>query len=689
MDPLSIAASTAALAHVLHKVLGTIQSIRDAPTEMKSMSLQISSTLDTLQKISRLPRDSFVWKIIEADLERASEAALSLNLLLQGVFKKGGKINYAGWIRRKSNLYKLRTELKDLVAVLELALELSTTQRVGDHCYDLIKELKHRQDEVLAEIRCVKQLSTDKHLLRRGAPSRTSLSNHTISTLKSSRSDVDQGFATDKLAHDDWLETADEANNEELAGEHMHSPAWSSPYTKFETSSSFYPEQYTIETQLHILEASYTGKKVFGLLRGSIHKVCLIYAERSRTWRRLTLSFSCKPDIAQVATVTQLLPSLEITYFDGVTNISHININEQSKSINENLLLVSEDEDERGWDRAWSFANQIDDLGCAQFVESEVVAISAINGRDYYSLVRGERCIEKKLTFAMDGNDNFSDFYGGFFSNIKSLHILRFSRGVVRLKGVVLDDRRRQVKSYLIADAELGTLGNILRKCKEQALSIPWSVLEDWAREIVTTVADIHSQNLVVGRHGLWSLVLDKEGHVRRKNVDGNTCLEHRGWTAPEVRPNVKLTSNLTRDKMCAKTDLFQLGLELWLLARREPGYGTEISKMCCKESGCPFKWRLPGRRCLEAHSDPIELPPCGVEVPTWFQGIVDVCRSVRPEDRLAARKLLEMFPRKKANTSGWARRFAAWPAADVTANEAAVSNRASWWRPRGMTAPA
>ena len=127
MEPLSIAASTAALAHVLHKVLSTIQSILDAPQEIHGMSLQISSILKTLQKISRLPRDSFIWKIIEADLERASEVALSLNLLLREVFKEGGKVNYTAWMRTKSNLNQLRIELKDVVAVLGLALELSNT----------------------------------------------------------------------------------------------------------------------------------------------------------------------------------------------------------------------------------------------------------------------------------------------------------------------------------------------------------------------------------------------------------------------------------------------------------------------------------------------------------------------------------------------------------------------------------
>jgi hypothetical protein len=536
--------------------------------------------------------------------------------------------------------------------------------------YDLVKELKCHQDEVLAEIRYVKQLSAEHQVSLSAATPRASCSSSTDpyqSLRRSSGSHTDEDRATGSLALDDINSIA--------------------PFTAFETSSSFFPEQYTVKAQLSSLEAGYTSKKTFGLRTGSMYKVCMIYAERPRTWRRLTLSFFQKPDGAQVAQVARLILSADIPFFEGVTNISQISINGQSNLLDEQLLRSSEDEDELNWDRASSFASQMDDLGCTQFLESEVVAIAAINGHNYYSLVQGERYIERKLTFAMDGNDRFSDFYGGFFSNIRSLHILRFSKGVVQLKGVVLDDKRYRVKSYLIAGGELGTIGNILRKCNQHGINIPWSVRENWAREMVTAMVDIHSQNLVVGRLGLWSLVLDKDGHVRRKNVDGNVCLEHGGWAAPEAKFNALTNDKATRDKMCAKTDLFQLGLELWLLANQEPGYGIDLSKRWCQDAKCSFDWRESGSRCRATHSDPIELSPCSGDVPAWYQAIIDVCRSTRGEERSAARKLLEMFPRKVRNDSGWTQRFAAWPVTEITAHQVEILKQSSCWRPRGLTA--
>lgn len=127
MDPLSIAASTAALAHVSHKIISTTRSIRDAPQEIHETSLQITSILAALQKLSRLPGDSFVWHIIKPDLERASQTAVDLHLLLRQISQADGKINHTAWLRQKSKLSHLRTKLKDAVALLGLTLELSAT----------------------------------------------------------------------------------------------------------------------------------------------------------------------------------------------------------------------------------------------------------------------------------------------------------------------------------------------------------------------------------------------------------------------------------------------------------------------------------------------------------------------------------------------------------------------------------
>ncbi|KAG6362370.1 hypothetical protein INS49_010600 [Diaporthe citri] len=231
----------------------------------------------------------------------------------------------------------------------------------------------------------------------------------------------------------------------------------------------------------------------------------------------LTLSFPEYPDVGRVASTVQMLLSTEIAFYDTVTNVSGIEVDKSTGRLLGNKLRVTED-----------------------FVESEVAVISAISGREYNSWVEGRQCIEKKVSFAPNGDDIMSHFYEGFFANIAALHALRHSKGVVQLLGVVLDDQRLQVKSYLTRGNEYGTVGNILHKCNVlvAGVRIAWSVRLSWARDIISATADIHSQSLVVGRHGTWNLALDEDGHVRRKAVDGNVCLEFRGWAAPEVRPS-------------------------------------------------------------------------------------------------------------------------------------------------------
>lgn len=477
-----------------------------------------------------------------------------------------------------------------------------------------------------------------------------------------------------------------------------------SPTSAFETLASFYPERYTTDRKPLGIESVYQAQKALALSRLSLrsdsaYKICLIHAETPRRWRRITLSFPEHPDVGRVASTVQVLLSTEILFFDTVTNISGIEVDKSTRRLRGDKLCVTEDAGEQSFDRAASFVAEVDDIGCRQFVESEVAAISAISGHEYNSWVEGRQCIEKKLSFALNGDDVMSCFYEGFFANIAALHALRHSKGVVQLLGVVLDDRRQQVKSYLTCGNEFGTVGNILHKCNVAGVRIPRSVRLSWARDIISATADIHSQSLVVGRCGTWNLVLDRDGRVRRKAVDGNVCLEFRGWAAPEVRPGQRGRDQQRpgprRGQMTAKTDLFQLGLELWLLARHEPGYAVTIPEMCCRESGCAFRWH-PERweprerlsRCEQAHADPVALPRCGADVPACYQNVVDICRCAEPGGRYAARRLLRMLPRegrggRERARGEWGQVLAMWPAASTSGSQFVLSDHTSWWRPR------
>ena len=88
------------------------------------------------------------------------------------------------------------------------------------------------------------------------------------------------------------------------------------------------------------------------------------------------------------------------------------------------------------------------------------------------------------------------------------------------------------------------------------------------------------------------------------------------------------------------QTDIFQLGLLLWLLAEQKPNHGVSF----CRNFGCT---KRPMYTCGADHANPVGLPPCPsfTNIPTYFTGIIDRCRSADPKDRPPAHELLGYFP--------------------------------------------
>lgn len=193
-------------------------------------------------------------------------------------------------------------------------------------------------------------------------------------------------------------------------------------------------------------------------------------------------------------------------------------------------------------------------------------------------------------------------------------------------------------------------------------------------------------KGFVIGRLGLWNAVADKEHNLRRKNVYRNVCLASKGWAAPDLRIR---TDAWERDDMTTRTDLFQLGLQLWLLAQHNAGYRMSVPKLACQSVQCTFDWSTQKTsRCPASHTDLISLSWSGLdEVPAYYQEIVDICRSKTARDRLPASQLAKRFPdhveKSKIDDLPFMREMN-WPEASPT--EMIVSERqTTWWRPRNV----
>ena len=107
-----------------------------------------------------------------------------------------------------------------------------------------------------------------------------------------------------------------------------------------------------------------------------------------------------------------------------------------------------------------------------------------------------------------------------------------------------------------------------------------------------------------------------------------------RGYLPPELRPKSKGNNDSAGAKFSFKTEIFQLGYILWLLAEHK----SNICGYLCKRSACAT---VPCYSCTAEHTKPICLPTCSGGIPAHFNEIIKSYRSADPRQRASADKLL------------------------------------------------
>lgn len=231
----------------------------------------------------------------------------------------------------------------------------------------------------------------------------------------------------------------------------LHARFSGSPDYCLESNPSFYPEQYSTESLLSeplfviAMKASpedYRKQKYF-----------LLYAEKPRRWRRIIvlatfsgvreqspmsqvsatddLEHSCKilPKALQ-SLLSTLLPQLKL--FSSVSRLSlSLREDESGHIVSETRKIeVVEDLLEKGMSDEDQILQDIEDLGCAKFLESQIMVKSRISSSCYHVLVETRECVERKAPFASAGNQGDNGFQD-FFNDLKLLNSLRGCIGVV------------------------------------------------------------------------------------------------------------------------------------------------------------------------------------------------------------------------------------------------------------------
>lgn len=445
------------------------------------------------------------------------------------------------------------------------------------------------------------------------------------------------------------------------------------PMTPLERSQNFYPESYTTDNlvPLSCLMVNNAWEQCEGV-DFKINVYRLFYLGSFRRWHWLTISIQIHRS-SRYWTATKATPHDKCIELRGAewrlavllpysllkkmqTFLCQIERFDEHSS----LCLSLSDRDTIEWrpqvspvdalstsprllPASSALLNYLHDLGCKRYDESQVVQIEIIDPPCYFcSSLNGVLVFEIKF---LDTTPTSEWIYA-----IRALHCMNGASGFSKLAGVVTDDSRRYLKSYLV---------ELPRQCRNILTvadpSLSWERRERWAIQLIRGISLAHSQGFVFG--GLTTKtrpVIDDTDSVRfwsfkERFLPGRTV----GAYYPPEFHYVRNMSPLIKEDdipcVTTKTDIFHLGMLLWLLAEKKPE--THASPIC-RRMQCNASGKKDGI-CDASHAEPVTLPPLPESIPKYFRDIVDACRREDASERPAAREILEIFPRSYISQLG------------------------------------
>lgn len=345
-------------------------------------------------------------------------------------------------------------------------------------------------------------------------------------------------------------------------------------------------------------------------------KFFLTYAETPDRWRRVTVSCdyrdapvdSLEHDLQKLhyqkdksariyESIRMSLP--DIQFYDTVTNFKletkddrlHVHVTED---VNEIIPYPS--------------VHLVNHLDCPRYREDKLHFDEHMSGFVYRVNVGGSTWIKKEIP----GPDSVDEF----LYEANALSELIGSKGVIQLKGLVVNNEATMIKGLLLGYAEQGALIDIVYDSKEGHIpKVSWERREKWAKQIIHGLSNIHEAGFVQGDFTLSNIVIDEHDEAQIIDINRRGCPV--GWESPEMVPLVESGQRLSM-YIGVKSDLYQLGMVLWALAmeKDEP----------------------------ERASRPLNLRSVGPEIPHYYKFLTDICLSSKPKQRFSAKDLLTMF---------------------------------------------
>ena len=275
-------------------------------------------------------------------------------------------------------------------------------------------------------------------------------------------------------------------------------------------------------------------------------------------------------------------------------------------------------------------------MGCAQYQESQLTTLKRLQPDTFLVTDGSGEYVEHKAPFArtiFEENE-----FKTFVEDMMKIQKLSDCPGIVKFIGVVLDDHRNHVKGCLLESAFLG-LNGVFFWAKLKNYIVPRALRRLWARQLITSISEMHSRGLVVGS---LTISISHSLDIRLPNLWGKLRYlpDGEGLRPPELR-GVKVQ---TREcvEFSQKGDIFQLGLFLWTLSEHIP-IGR---KHFCVMAGCTTR---PYYSCHDTqHADPISLRSSQCNDPV-LKEIIEKCRMEDPDKRPSAQELAQEITSKSS----------------------------------------
>ncbi|KAF2021468.1 hypothetical protein BU24DRAFT_21229 [Aaosphaeria arxii CBS 175.79] len=419
-----------------------------------------------------------------------------------------------------------------------------------------------------------------------------------------------------------------------------------------ESSSRFYPEQYTINTatlqRIHVIAMVPQRETALG----RIDSFYFWYNEGPRKWRRIIANVHVSRDSRHFAATVvaspddffknlDLLPApLQFAFTKLLDNttlkhaVTRLDLSLEDRPSEQNMCDIRPQggEVQPLEPEATKYLDMCSDIGTPIYTEDDVVTYSSATSTLYVVSLGTKLCIERRLPFD-------SNAMAIFWQNLKLLHCMAESTAVISLVGVVVHENRSQPRGFLYEYLRYQSIGTYLEDADLDGETIPWARREKWARQIVQSIADCHARGFTIGDTGCLRVFgLDPYDDAKLVRIFGLTPSQHTcDSIPPELRSNSQSKVPYKTAEWTTRCDLFRLGQCLWMLAQRKVKVCSQLcpSLTCSCDSCCT----------LPSDNSDATMGQSLQDAPSYYKHLIRVSLSSNPNERLPASTLLNLFP--------------------------------------------